>query len=73
MKKRKMLNVVRGEDERVEISPVIRYVVNARVPGAFAGGISRLATEARRLNASGWIRRQATSPIRTAMTMSELR
>ncbi len=29
MKRRKVLNAVRGEDERVEISPVIRYVVNA--------------------------------------------
>lgn len=29
MKKRKILNAVRGEDDRLEISPVIRYVVNA--------------------------------------------
>jgi hypothetical protein len=52
MKKRKILNAVRGEDERVEISPVIRYVVNVEylehllaeyrrlADAAAAGGIS---------------------------------
>jgi hypothetical protein len=50
MKKRKILNAVRGQDERIEISPVIRYVVNVeylehllreyrRLADAAAGGI----------------------------------
>ena len=47
MKKRKLLNVVRGEDERVEISPVIRYVVNAQYLEHLLAEYARLATEAR--------------------------
>jgi len=42
MKKRRILTAVRGEDERVEISPVIRYVVNAEY-------LERLLEEYRRL------------------------
>ena len=47
MKKRKILNAVRGEDERVEISPVIRYVVNAEYLEHLLAEYRRLAEEAR--------------------------
>jgi hypothetical protein len=47
MKKRKLVNVVRGGDERVEISPVIRYVVNAEYLEHLLAEYGRLATEAR--------------------------
>ncbi len=47
MKKRRILNTVRGEDERVEISPVIRYVVNAEYLEHLLAEYRRLAEEAR--------------------------
>ena len=47
MKRRKILNSVRGEDERVEISPVIRYVVNAEYLEHLLEEYRRLAEEAR--------------------------
>lgn len=47
MKRRKILNAVRGEDERVEISPVIRYVVNAEYLEHLLEEYRRLAEEAR--------------------------
>jgi hypothetical protein len=47
MKRRKILNAVRGEDERVEISPVIRYVVNADYLEHLLEEYRRLAEEAR--------------------------
>jgi hypothetical protein len=47
MKKRKLVNVVRGEDERIEISPVIRYVVNAEYLEHLLAEYGRLAAEAR--------------------------
>lgn len=47
MKRRKILNAVRGEDERVEISPVIRYVVNAEYLEHLLEEYRHLAEEAR--------------------------
>lgn len=47
MKRRKILNAVRGEDERVEISPVIRYIVNAEYLEHLLEEYRRLAEEAR--------------------------
>lgn len=47
MKRRRILNAVRGEDERVEISPVIRYVVNAEYLEHLLDEYRRLAEEAR--------------------------
>lgn len=47
MKRRKILSAVRGEDERVEISPVIRYVVNAEYLEHLLEEYRRLAEEAR--------------------------
>jgi Domain of unknown function (DUF4194) len=47
MKRRKILNAVRGEDERVEISPVIRYVVNTEYLEHLLQEYRRLAEEAR--------------------------
>jgi hypothetical protein len=47
MKRRKILNAVRGEDERVEISPVIRYVVNTEYLEHLLKEYGRLAEEAR--------------------------
>lgn len=47
MKRRRILNVVRGEDERVEISPIIRYVVNAEYLEHLLDEYRRLAEEAR--------------------------
>lgn len=47
MKRRKILNAVRGEDERVEISFVIRYVVNAEYLEHLLEEYRRLAEEAR--------------------------
>lgn len=47
MKRRKILNAVRGEDERVEISPVIRYVVNAEYLEHLLEEYRCLAEEAR--------------------------
>lgn len=47
MKRRKILNAVRGEDERVEISPVMRYVVNAEYLEHLLEEYRRLAEEAR--------------------------
>ncbi len=46
MKKRRILVAVRGEDERVEISPVIRYVVNAEYLERMLAEYRRLAAEA---------------------------
>ena len=46
MKKRKILNAVRGEDDRLEISPVIRYVVNAEYLEHLLEEYHRLAAEA---------------------------
>jgi hypothetical protein len=46
MKKRKILNAVRGEDDRLEISPVIRYVVNAEYLEHLLEEYRRLAAEA---------------------------
>jgi len=46
MKKRKILNAVRGEDDRFEISPVIRYVVNAEYLEHLLEEYRRLAAEA---------------------------
>jgi hypothetical protein len=46
MKRRRILNAVRGEDERVEISPVIRYVVNAEYLEHLLEEYRRLAEEA---------------------------
>lgn len=46
MKRRKILSAVRGEDERVEISPVIRYVVNAEYLEHLVQEYRRLAEEA---------------------------
>ena len=46
MKRRKILTAVRGEDERVEISPVIRYVVNAEYLEHLLREYRRLAEEA---------------------------
>lgn len=45
MKKRKILNAVRGEEDRVEISPVIRYVVNADMLEHLLDEYRRLADE----------------------------
>lgn len=45
MKKRKILNAVRGEDDRLEISPVIRYVVNAEYLEHLLEEYHRLAAE----------------------------
>jgi hypothetical protein len=47
MKRRRILNAVRGEDERVEISPVIRYVVNAEYLEHLLEEYQRLTEEAR--------------------------
>lgn len=47
MKRRKILNAVRGEDERVEISTVIRYVVNAEYLEHLLEEYRHLAEEAR--------------------------
>jgi hypothetical protein len=47
MKRRRILNAVRGEDERVEISPVIRYVVNTEYLEHLIQEYRRLAEEAR--------------------------
>jgi hypothetical protein len=46
MKKRKILNAVRGEGERIEISPVIRYVVNVEYLEHLLGEYRRLADAA---------------------------
>lgn len=46
MKKRKMLSAVRGEDDRLEIGPVIRYVVNAEYLEHLLEEYRRLAAEA---------------------------
>jgi hypothetical protein len=43
MKKRKILNVVRGEDDRVEIAPAIRYIVPAEYLERLLGEYRRLA------------------------------
>lgn len=45
MKKRKILNAARGEEDRVEISPVIRYVVNAEMLEQLLREYQRLAEE----------------------------
>ena len=59
MKKRKILNAVRGEDERIEISPVIRYVVNVEYLEHLLGEYRRLADAA----AAGGISLGAEDPI----------
>ena len=46
MKRRRILNAVRGEDERVEIAAVIRYVVNAEYLEHLLKEYRRLAEEA---------------------------
>jgi hypothetical protein len=58
MKKRKILNAVRGQDERIEISLVIRYVVNVEY-------LEHLLREYRRLAdaAAGGILMDAEDPI----------
>lgn len=45
MKRRKILNAARGEEDRVEISPVIRYVVNAEMLEYLLREYQRLAEE----------------------------
>ena len=47
MKRRRILSAARGEDERVEISPVIRYVVNAEYLEHLLEEYQRLAKETR--------------------------
>lgn len=47
MKRRRIVTAVRSEDERVEISPVIRYVVNAEYLEHLLQEYRRLAEEAR--------------------------
>lgn len=45
MKKRKLLVAVRGEDDRLQISPVIRYVVNAEYLEHLRAEYERLARQ----------------------------
>ncbi|MOA16066.1 hypothetical protein D3C78_1362600 [compost metagenome] len=47
MKDKRLISAVRGDDERFEITPVIRYVVNADFLGRLLAEYERLAMDAR--------------------------
>ncbi|MCY1355573.1 hypothetical protein D9M69_420020 [compost metagenome] len=46
MKDKRLISTVRGDDERFEITSVIRYVVNADFLGRLLAEYERLATDA---------------------------
>jgi hypothetical protein len=46
MKDKRLISTVRGDDERFEITSVIRYVVNAEFLGRLLAEYERLAADA---------------------------